>query len=231
MAAGSAFPTTRWTLVLACRGEPARRRQALGPLLQSYWQPLYVSLRKRGHARAEAEDLVQSFAMHLLETDALARLDPGRGRLRAYLKTALQHHASHAREKEQAAKRGGGAVVSLDLDAAESLLAQSPETPDAAFDHAWARALFDRALGKLLAEHVGGGKSGPVAVLQAYFQGGADVPYAEVAKTHGLSVPQLKSLLHRARARFRALLAEEVADTVADPLEVERELAELQRCL
>jgi RNA polymerase sigma factor (sigma-70 family) len=225
------FPTTRWTLILACRAQPARYREALSELLAIYWHPLYVYLRRRGLARAEAEDAVQSFAVHLLETDVLARLDPGRGRLRAYLKTALQHHVAHQRERALAQKRGGGQVVALDLELAESLLAESPSSPEAAFDRAWARSLFDRALVQLREEHQRESRAGPFEVIAAYFQGGETLSYSAAAAQHGLSVPQLKSLLHRARARFRALLTALVADTVAAPEEVEHELAELLRCL
>jgi len=227
----ASFPTTRWSLILASHADPARAREALSRLLADYWQPLYVSLRRRGLARAEAEDAVQSFAVHLLQTATLARLDPARGRLRAYLKTALSHHVSHQRERELAQKRGAGQVVALDADAAEALLAQSPESPDAAFDRAWARRTFDRALTRLAEEHRREARAGPFEVIAAYFQQGGELSYAEAARQHGLSVPQLKSLLHRARARFRAVLAEEVAETVAAPDEVEQELADLLRCL
>ena len=46
-------------------------------------QPLYVHLRKQGLPPDRAQDVVQGFLAHLLERDFLARLDPGRGRLRA----------------------------------------------------------------------------------------------------------------------------------------------------
>lgn len=231
MPADPSFPTTRWTLILAAREKPELRRQALTQLVAAYWQPLYVFLRRRGLARAEAEDAVQAFAAHLLESTTLARLDPGRGRLRGYLKTALQNQVAHERDRAAAQKRGGGQVVSLDADAAESLLAQSPESPEAAFDRAWARSVFDRALARLREEHLRNDRAGPFEVIAEYFGSGAELSYADAAGKHGLSVPQLKSLLHRARARFRALLSEEVAETVASPDELEHELGELLRCL
>ena len=72
------FPRTRWTLILSCRDKPELQRKVLAELLQSYWLPLYQTLRLRGHAPEAAEDAVQGFALQLLERDALARLDQAR---------------------------------------------------------------------------------------------------------------------------------------------------------
>jgi len=50
------------------------------------------------------------------------------------------------------------------------------------------------------------------------------VRYAQFSKTLGLSEAALKSLVHRLRERYRALLREEVARTVEKPSEIEDEL-------
>src|SRR5689334_23137519 len=62
----SAFPTTRWTTVVAA-GDPQRKeaRSALVSLCETYWYPLYAYLRRRGYPPDEAQDLTQEFFIRL----------------------------------------------------------------------------------------------------------------------------------------------------------------------
>jgi hypothetical protein len=229
-AAPPRFPNTRWTRIVAARDRPDLRRQVLGELCASRWQPLYVHLRKQGLARERAQDVVQGFLVHLLERDFLARLDPGRGRLRAYLKTALGHYLSNLHEQESAQKRGGGARAIV-FDEVEAILPAAPDDPSAAFDREWALGLFEGALTELEAELASGARRGPVAVVRQLFRLGETPAYDVLAAEHGMTVPQLKSFVHRARGRFRALLLARVADTVQTPEEAEAELGELLKAL
>ena len=141
-----AFPETRWTRIVAARGSPELRREVLDELCASRWQPLYVHLRKQGLPPDRAQDVVQGFLVHLLERDFLARLDPGRGRLRAYLKTALAHYLANLHAEESAQKRGGGRAA-LPFDDVEAIIPAAPDDPAAAFDREWALGLFEGALG------------------------------------------------------------------------------------
>ena len=52
-------------------------------------------------------------------------------------------------------------------------------------------------------------------------------PYAELAKKMGVSEGTVKSAVHRLRQRYRQLLRDEIAQTVAGPGEVEEELRHL----
>jgi RNA polymerase sigma-70 factor (ECF subfamily) len=189
------FPETRWTRIVAARDRPDLRREVLGELCETRWQPLYVHLRKQGLPRERAEDVVQGFLVHLLERDFLARLDPGRGRLRAYLKTALAHYQANLYEQESAQKRGGGARA-LAFDDVEALVPAAPDDPAAAFDREWALALFEGALAALEAELASGARRGPVAVVRQLFRMGEAPAYDALAAEHGMSVPQLKSFVH-----------------------------------
>jgi RNA polymerase sigma-70 factor (ECF subfamily) len=224
------FPETRWTRIVAARDRPDLRREVLGELCATRWQPLYVHLRKQGLPRERAEDVVQGFLVHLLERDFLARLDPGRGRLRAYLKAALAHYQANLHEQESAQKRGGGARP-LAFDDVEALVPAAPDDPAAAFDREWALALFEGALAELEAELASGARRGPVAVVRQLFRMGEAPAYDALAAEHGMSVPQLKSFVHRARGRFRELLLARVADTVQTRAEAEAELGELLKAL
>ena len=59
----------------------------------------------------------------------------------------------------------------------------------------------------------------------------APAAYEAVSSELGISVPAVTSAIHRMRARFRALLFEEVANTVDKPEEVEQELRHLMAAL
>jgi RNA polymerase sigma-70 factor (ECF subfamily) len=220
------FPETRWTLVLAARLDPDKRRPALEELVRPRWKALYVVARKHGLGPAEAEDAVQSFVTRLLEGDVLARLDPGKGRLRAYLRTAFRHFLTSLREEERAQKRGSGARHA-DLADVEAWLASPEASPEALFDRAWALELFAGALSELEREYTSGARRGPFEVVRELFQFGAAPPYAELAERHQMSVPQLKAFVHRARTRFRELLRARIVDTLPDAADADDELAAL----
>jgi len=225
-----AFPPTRWTLVLRARERPELRREALGALLGQRWKALYVLGRKKGLGREQAEDAVQSFFERLLGGDLFERLEPSRGRLRAYLRTAFQRHLINLHESEVANKRGGGRRA-LDVDAMEEFLASSGDDPERSYDRAFAISLFEAALADLKAEFGAGERSGPFAILEALFRFGEAAPYAELAAEHGMSVPQLKAFVHRAKRRLKELLRRRVAETVDAPEEVDVELSAILGCL
>lgn len=217
----SPFPDTRWTLLLSARADPAARGAALDALAHTYWSPLYTYLRRRGLPAAEAEDAVQGLFERLLTRDFIAGLSPERGRLRGYLKAAADHYLANERARARAQKRGG-AQMRVDLAAVEATLALDVPDPTTAFDRDWARAVLDRVLGRLRAEQL----PERLAVLDHFF--GPEPPgYAGAAAEAGMSVPQLKSFLHRARQRYRALILAEIAETLADPTAAEDELRAL----
>ena len=215
--------------MLAARGRPEERRRALEELVAPRWKALYVLARKGGLAAAEAEDAVQSFLSRLIEGDLLARLDPARGRLRAYLKTAFRHHLVNLHEHGQAQKRGAGRQASF--EEVEALVASPAPSPEALFDRAWALQLFEEALAALEGELASGARRGPFEVLRALFRFGETPPYAELAARHGMTVPQLKSFVHRAKARFRQILRARVADTLGEGDDVDAELGALLEAL
>lgn len=222
----ASFATTRWSLVLAAAdSDPAAARAALADLADAYWYPLYADARRRGAAPADAADLVQGFFAELLEKDWVASADPARGRFRAFLLTALRRHAGHEHERERAQRRGGGAVLSLDVAAAESRLSIEPadtRTPEREFERRFAFALLARVLDRVRAER-------PVDADLLPFVGGpgAARPYAEIAAARGTSEGAVKVAVHRLRERWRAALRDEVRATVADESDVDDEI----RCL
>src|SRR5436190_23515672 len=60
------FPPTQWTLIIKAGGfTSTEAREALGQLSQTYWFPLYASIRRQGHDVHNAKDHTQAFFLHL----------------------------------------------------------------------------------------------------------------------------------------------------------------------
>lgn len=219
------FHTTRWTLVIAA-GEGAER--ALGDLCAQYRAPLIVHARRRGLGDCDAEDTVQGFFERLLRLDSLAALRRGQGRFRAFMLGAFNHYLSDQRDAALAAKRGGGRVEQLDTLAWSATADAATPSPDVAFDRAWALALLATTLDQLRAEHVEAGRGDWFDALALCLAGrDNDAPQADIATRVGVSEPALRVAVHRLRKRYRELLRAEVAQTVADPAEIDAELRHL----
>jgi RNA polymerase sigma factor (sigma-70 family) len=227
------FVTTHWSVVLtAGRDDTPRARAALEQLCRNYWRPLYAYVRRAGYSREEAEDRTQEFFARLLAHNSVSKADPERGRFRSFLLASLRHFLAHEWERNHARKRGGGAqFIPLDFDTAETACLQPTapdDTPDRAYDRHWALALLDAVLGRLRQEYRDAGREDLFVGLKDTLSGGrAEIPYRELGARLGLSEGAVKVAAHRLRQRYRDLLREEVANTVAGPGEVEEELREL----
>jgi RNA polymerase sigma factor (sigma-70 family) len=224
------FLTTQWGLVATASAEgTTEARAALDGLYRLYCDPVYAFIRRRGYGRQDAQDLTQDFFVYLLEKSALARANPQRGRFRSFLLGTLDHFLAHAAERAHALKRGGDCqFVYLDDDAAENhyqLAAQM--TAEKIFEARWAAALIEAALVRLRIELQAAGKGQIFEALQGFLLTGEDASYQQIADRLSLSLGAIKMAIYRMRSRYRALLREEVARTVATPAEVEDEL----RCL
>lgn len=231
----SDFPTTRWTLVLAaCDPERKGSRDALVSLCDSYWYPLYAFVRRRGYSADEAHDLTQDFFLRILEGRYLDRADPEKGRFRSFLLTSLKFFLADESDKNRAQKRGSGAVLPFDLSSGEERYGREPsheETPERIFERRWAFALLDRVLSRLRDDFVQHGRLEHFNQLKVFLLGQAEAPYATLAREMDTSEGALKVAIHRLRKRYRDLFRQEVAETVADPAEVESELRYLAAAL
>jgi len=228
LAGTSQFPTTRWTLVVAA-GNPERKeaRAALVSLCENYWYPLYAYLRRRGHSADQAQDLTQEFFIRLLEGRYLGHADPEKGRFRAFIMTSLKFFVADEVDRQLAHKRGGGLLVPLEFLAGEERYQREPvddETPERIFERRWALDVLDRVVEKLRNEFVQHGRPEHFERLKVFLLGKAEAPYAALAREMNTSDGALKVAIHRLRKRYRELFRLEIADTVADPADVESEL-------
>jgi RNA polymerase sigma-70 factor (ECF subfamily) len=230
---GELFLTTRWTVVLAAGGKSTpQAERALEELCGAYWYPLYAYVRRRGHAKADAEDLTQAFFARLLEKNPFDALDAGRGKFRAFLLSALKHFLANEWDRARAQKRGGHAThLSLDWQTADTqfqVADAAAVSPDRAFDREWAVALLARVIERLRAECAAEGKAAQFEQLKVFLTApkGA-LPHADAARALGLDEGAVRVAVHRLRKRYRALLRDEIAQTLADASQVDEEMRTL----
>ena len=229
---GTSVATTQWSQVLAARdGSDTEARAALESLCQTYWQPLYAYVRHQGYGPDAASDLTQGFFAEFLEKDFLAEVDPEKGRFRAFLLACLRHYLSHARDHEQALKRGGGArTLSFDTAAGEAGYALEPKeeiTPVDIFERRWALTVLERATTRLREESGEPDKVYYAQLKKYLISGEPQVPYRETASALGISESAVKSAVHRLRQRLGLCLRAEVAETVSTSAEVDGEVRHL----
>jgi RNA polymerase sigma factor (sigma-70 family) len=215
--------------------DPALAAEAMAELCQTYWYPLFAFLRRSGRTMHEAEDLTQAFFAHLLDRDFLANIDQQKGKFRSFLLASLKHFLSDERERETAQKRGGGRpLLSLDSLNAESRYQLEPISdlsPERMYEKQWALSLLDRVLTRLSDECTSAGKQGLFDALRETLTDPGTNKYADIARRLEMTEGGVKSAIHRFRRRYRELLIEEIAQTVADPELVEDEIHYLMSCL
>lgn len=226
------FRTTHWSLVLQAGTATSGGQAALETLCRRYWYPLYAFIRRRGHGPAEAEDLTQEFFSRLLASDGFTGLNPDKGRFRTYLLAMLKHLLANEWDKANRLKRGGGRrVIELDGLDPESRYRIEPATgapDDVVFDRQWARALTAGVIARLRSEAEREGSGHRFGVLAAFLASEpAGDTYGAVAGQLGLSVPAVKSAIHRLRRRYGQMLREAIADTVVGEAAVEDEIRHL----
>ena len=194
-----AFLTTNWTLF---------RHRDMEQIVRLYWRPVYAFLRRKGHSVEDAKDFTQGFFTRFLEKDYASQVNQSRGRFRSFLRVAVEHFVSDELDRARAKKRGGGAVLPLDVKAAEELLSVE-EPPERHFDRQWARAILDDVSRELEEEYRKRGQSDKFAEIRPHLAGGSH---------------QDRSALHRARKRFGELVRRRVVETVRSPSDVDEEI-------
>ena len=231
-----AFQHTLWSRVLVAGGiDSPQSRQAIEELCRLYWFPIYAFLRRAGHDRQVARDLVQGFFTYLLERELLGKANPERGRFRSFLIGVLKNYVRGEQEKKNAISRGGGVeVISIDEEVAEGRYAHEPATsltPEKLFDRRWALQVLEQAMDRLQGEYARSNMKDVFVELQPYLSGDGEYGFAELGARLSKSEGAARVLVHRFRERFRHYIRAVIADTVSDLEQVEIELKHLQAAL
>jgi DNA-directed RNA polymerase specialized sigma24 family protein len=224
------FATTHWSSVLAAKqGDASIAAAALENLCRTYWYPLYAFLRREGRSPHDAQDLTQEFFARLLRGRFLENVGPHKGKFRSFLLASLKNFLCDEWDKIRAEKRGGGwTVISLDDQNAEEIYrldANVSEPAERLFEHRWALTLLARALAGLREEFAAAGKIAEFERLKVFLSTPtSDGAYDNVAADLGLAVDNVGVKVHRLRQRYGEHIRAEIAQTVADPADIEGEL-------
>ncbi|MHB1562014.1 MAG: RNA polymerase sigma factor [Isosphaeraceae bacterium] len=227
------FPTTQWSrVVTAASRDASEASEALASLCQAYWYPIYAYIRHRGHTPEQSQDLTQDFFAYILERGLIATADPARGRFRAFLRTVCARQLADRRDRDNAAKRGGGrSPLPIDPGDAESRYAREPAhelTAERIFDRTWALTLLARVVERLRREYDDAGRSERFEEFLAVLsRDPASDSYAEIARRLGTTEGNVRVAVHRLRRRYGLLLREEIAATVGDEGQIDDEIRAL----
>jgi DNA-directed RNA polymerase specialized sigma24 family protein len=178
------------------------------------------------------EPATQEFFATLLERNALAAADGRRGRFRSFLLTAFKNFLADEWDKAKAQKRGGGRrAIRLNLQSGESRYASEPVddlSPERLYEKQWALTFLEHVLNRLRDEFVAKGKECHFHALKPFLGGeNGAASYETAAQTLGISEAAAKVAAHRLRRRYREILRAEIAETVAEPGEVDDEIRSL----
>lgn len=221
--------STQWSMIFQAHegGGDTAERLAQQVLLQRYCGAVYRYLLGIARDPDVADELAQEFAVRFLRGD-FHRADPGRGRFRDFLKTALRHLvADHHRRKRVEPGR-----VAVD-DVRPEALAEPPAEPDDHFLKTWKEELFARAWEELAAAERQTGQ--PYHTVLRFRAERPELRSAQMAEEltarlgKPLTADGVRQTLHRARAQYVELLLDEVARSLPQPTReaLEEELAEL----
>jgi RNA polymerase sigma factor (sigma-70 family) len=237
--AANRFNTTQWSVVLlSAQSQASDHRRAFAELCRLYWYPLYGFIRHRGYSAEDAQDLAQGFFLHLIERKTLKRVDRSKGKFRSFLLASLQNYMSNEAKRARCLKRGGGAeIIHLDIERAEERYSLEPVdtlTPEKIFDARWALSLLGEAMNRLQREYLTQGKETTFEALNVFLDpiNSKELPpYEAVADRLKISVGSVKTLIHRLRKQYAALVREEISRTVSDSGDVDAEIHELCEAL
>ena len=107
-----------------------------------------------------------------------------------------------------------------------------PRSPDQIFDREWALSLLERVITRLRDECAAAGKTPLFECAKGYLMvGESATPYGQTAQELGMDEGAVRVAVHRLRKRYRELLRDEIAQTLARPEQVAEELRSLQAAL
>ncbi len=105
-------------------------------------------------------------------------------------------------------------------------------SPDQILKKRWAATLLDRVLVRLRAELGQAERRELFDQLKPHLWGEDEAtPYAQLGTRFAMTASAVKVTVHRLRRRYRDLLRDEIAQTVADPAEMDREIQYLIRVM
>lgn len=226
------FATTRWSLILLARSDPEARCSALAEICRDYRAPVLAYVRSSGRTAPDAEDLTQEFFARLLERRWDTAADPERGRFRAFLLTALKRFLLDQADAVATQKRGGGQRRVDWEDEAPHLAAPASQSPERAFERAWAATVIERACARLREEAAHAGRLELFDMLAPFVAESPEASdYHRLGQALSLKPNTVAVSVRRLRLRLRELVHEEIAGQTGSVEEAEVEMRALRAAL
>jgi len=227
----SRFPTTSWSLVIeAGRAAASGSRRAIETFCQIYLEPMYAYAGSMTPRPDDPRDLVHRYFTRFLSGNFFVKCRPEKGRLRSYLRIGLRHFASDDRQKRAGYRGGDLQHVPLEdhmADADGRSLATSGRSldPEEIFNRRWALGVLDATLRGVEESYRAAGATDEFRYLVRFLAGEEEEPsFSETASHLGITVSAVKVGIARLRKRFRQRLRDQIAETVADPAEIDDEI-------
>lgn len=213
------FPPTRWSLVKNAKADRTTvALDALGSLFTVYRQPLVAYLRYSNHPPNEAEELVQGFFAHAVETQLLKKASPERGTLRSFLLSSLKNYVISEARKRSALKRGGGqpnlSLEEVTREDYDQWVDPNGMAPEQYYDIAWARSIARQAIASLEESLRAKDKHHLFVRLSPFLlSGNQTTTYEDAAAGLGISMNALKLALQRLQRAYYAELRKAILGT------------------
>ena len=222
----SRFGVTSWTL-LGLLHDEARRAEAEEAIVQIYWRPILLYLRRRGFDRETAKDWTQEFFTRAFEQAWFKKAGMRKGRFRGFLLTLLRHFVHDTRDRAQQ-KFENRILLAGTGENDETLLdPREDETPESAFLRQWVSDLVGRVHQTLIEKY----QAAPDAWAFEIFQervlaasDGRNPTWAELAARHGKTLDQVRYAYTRVQEHSKTILRELLEAEGDDP---ESDLTEL----
>ena len=160
---------TQWDLLARAHPDQPEAAEAQKALLRRYYAAVFRDLLACVGDSDVAEDLSQEFALRFVRGD-FRRADPGRGRFRNFIKTALQNLVVDYRRRQ----RGRPGALPTNLEVADT----DRELPEAEWERLWRADLLSQTWLALEAQEKGGGS--PLYTVLRWRSGNPQTPLAEL---------------------------------------------------
>lgn len=213
------FPDTRWTLIQRAREDG----RGLEEWCRGYWRPVRDYIRARGANGDAADELAQEFFARLLRRGVEHSLPGGlEGSFRAWLRRAVRNFLIDVWRGENSRRCGGGVEH---IPAEDAALVDAEAAPDVAFAQAWVVTVMERALSILEKEMESAGRAEFFKAAAGCLDGrDAGTDRRALAGQFGMNEGALRVALHRLRQRYRALIEDEIRQSVSSAEDFQEEL-------
>jgi predicted Ser/Thr protein kinase len=199
-------------------------REALGELAGSYWYCVYAWWRRAGFdADLAATATLACFTRWITEAPPRP-LHTGGGRMREWLPVRLTELSA------QVLQQVDEPAIAIEPAWAEERYAEEPQgEPELIFQRRWAVTILEFTMEAVRAEYATRGQEALFVEVSPFagFEGGDEEHYTAAANRVGMTVGGMRKAVFDFRTSHREVLRAFVADTVADPADVDSEITAL----